>query len=101
MSKIQLKAHGAWLGGGTGVGVASLIVGLLQQHVTHHPLAQVDVQAVYSLVAVAGSFLGAYVLPTLQRVVPPAQAPAGQQPVATTLPPSMPAAPAPPPAPVA
>lgn len=60
---IQLKAHGAWLGGGTGAGLAGLVVGLLQQHLTHHPLAPIDVEAIYSAVGVLGAFGGAYLLP--------------------------------------
>lgn len=60
---IQLKAHGAWLGGGTGAGLAGLIVGLLQQHLVHHPLAPIDVEAIYSGVGVLGAFGGAWLLP--------------------------------------
>jgi hypothetical protein len=57
------KFHGAWLGAGTGQEVANVIVGILQDYVTHAPLTASATQGIYILVSAALAGLGAYILP--------------------------------------
>lgn len=76
----KLRAHGAVLGGGTGVGLAGLIVGLVQAHIARTALAPVDIQAIYAGVSVLGAFYGTWMVPLLSRVDPGAIAAVPQPP---------------------
>lgn len=63
LAGISPKAHGAWLGAGSGSAVAGIIVGLIQDYWTHAPLPAPAIQGIYVLVAAAVAFAGAYLLP--------------------------------------
>jgi len=60
---VSPKAHGAWLGAGAGAAVAGVVVGLLQAYVTHHPLPQADITAIYAAMPALLAYVGAYLAP--------------------------------------
>jgi len=64
---ISPKAHGAWLGSGSGAAVTNVVIGLLQQYVTHAPLASSLVTALYVVVPGLLAFTGAWLAPSLQQ----------------------------------
>ena len=66
---ISPKAHGAWLGAGTGQAIAGVVVGLIQTYVTHATLATPAVQSIYIVISSLLALTGAYILPSGQRPV--------------------------------
>lgn len=62
-SNVSPKAHGAWLGAGSGASVAAVIVGLIQDYWTHAALPAAAVQGIYIVVSAIAAFAGAYILP--------------------------------------
>lgn len=61
------KFHGAWLGAGTGVAIANVIIGLIETYGTHKPLPQVDVTAINLVVAPLLSAAGAWLAPLVAK----------------------------------
>jgi len=66
---IAPKAHGAWLGAGSGIGLAQAAVGIIQA-IEHHPLAQGYVVGIYMLAGPLVAFIGAYLAPHQDRPAP-------------------------------
>jgi hypothetical protein len=62
---ISPKAHGAWLGSGSGAALANEVINLIQTYVTHAPLPQPTVALIYTLVPALMAFIGAYVVPAI------------------------------------
>ncbi len=65
LGPVSPKAHGAWLGAGSGSYVANTAIGLLQSYVTHAPLSPALVTLIYGAASVLLAFAAAWVLPAL------------------------------------
>jgi hypothetical protein len=62
---ISPKAHGAYLGAGTGSLIANDLIQLIQQYITHAALAPSLVTLIYTVVPALLAFVGAYVTPAI------------------------------------
>lgn len=62
---ISPKAHGAWLGAGSGAALTAEIISLIQTYWTHKPLEPALVSLMYTVVPAAVAFLGAYLAPLI------------------------------------
>lgn len=60
---ISPKAHGAWLGAGTGAAIADEIISLVQTYGTHAPLPASTSALIFTVVPAVVAFLGAWLAP--------------------------------------
>lgn len=65
LGPISPKAHGAWLGAGTGSYIASQVIALLQQYVTHTPIPTAAQGLIYGVLPTLLAFAVAYILPAI------------------------------------
>lgn len=65
---ISPKAHGAWMGAGSGIGAANVIIGLIEAYGTHHALPIAAVSGIDFVVTPLAAFLGAWLQPLMSRV---------------------------------
>ena len=66
------KAHGAWLGAGSGAALAQAVIGVIQA-ITHTTLAPGFTAAIFALSTPLLAFIGSYLAPHQDRI-PPAEA---------------------------
>ena len=65
---VSPKAHGAWLGAGTGALLGQLVAGLLSHYLNHDKsLPTVDVTAITSVCTAVVAFVGAWLAPLLPK----------------------------------
>lgn len=62
---ISPKAHGAWLGAGSGAALTAEIIGLIQTYWTHKPLEPALVSLMYTVIPALVAFLGAWLAPLI------------------------------------
>jgi hypothetical protein len=62
---ISPKAHGAWIGAGTGQAITVAVVGLIEAYGTRGPLPMATVYAIGLVITAALAFFGAYIAPHL------------------------------------
>lgn len=62
---ISPKAHGAWLGAGSGAALTAEIISLVEAYWTHKPLDPALVSLLYTIVPAVVAFLGAYLAPLI------------------------------------
>jgi hypothetical protein len=62
---ISPKAHGAWLGAGSGVAIANVAIGLIESYITHKPLPVAAVAGINLAVTPLIAFIGSWLAPLL------------------------------------
>lgn len=67
---ISPKAHGAWLGAGSGIAVANIIVGLIQTYWIHKALPGAAVQAIDAVCTAGVAFIGSWLAPLIAKSFP-------------------------------
>lgn len=68
---ISPKAHGAWLGAGTGVAIANVVTGLIEAYGTHAALPAAAVAAISLVCSPLVAFLGAWLAPLIAKAEKP------------------------------
>lgn len=72
---ISPKAHGAWMGSGSGALIGSVIIGLIQSYITHKAVPLALQTLIMGLTSSITAYVGAYILPLVNNVITPTPAP--------------------------